>query len=92
MRIRTWGVQGIYEEGAVINLDTEAKKYKIVILVIQQTHIKETKRSKLENYAFFTSGGDTRRRGFSFTVCNELKEKINKLLFISGRICYIELG
>lgn len=92
MRIGTWNVQGIYEEGAVKNLEIEAKKYKMEILAVQETHINETNMTNLEDYVFFTSGGETRRYGVGFLVSNELKEKVEEFRPISDRMCYIEIG
>ena len=60
------------------------------ILAIQQTHIKETKVTELEEYVLFTSGGKSRYR-VGFLVSKELKKKIAKFEPISDKMCRIEL-
>ena len=57
----TWNVRRLYEEGAVKTLEAEAKWYRMDIIAIQETHIKETKVTELEEYVLFTSGAKTRR-------------------------------
>ena len=79
-------MRSLYEKGAVKTLEVEAKRYRMYILAIQETHIKETKVTKLEEYVLFTSGGKTRRYGVGFLVSKELKEKIVKFEPISDRI------
>ena len=46
----TWNVRSLYEEGEVKTLEAEAKRCRLDILAIQETHIKETKVTELEEY------------------------------------------
>ena len=55
--LRTWNVRSLYEEEAVKILEVEAKRYRIDILAIQETHIKETKVTESKEHVLFTSGG-----------------------------------
>lgn len=43
LRLGTWNIKEIFEEGLATTLDVEVKKYEMKILTIQETHIKETK-------------------------------------------------
>lgn len=79
----TCNVQGIYEERAVKTLTTEAKKYKMDLIALQEMHIKEISIIEVEEYILFRSGGRTGRYGVIFSVSKEIQEKCQN--FVSLR-------
>ena len=49
-------MRSLNEEGAIKILEAEAKRYRMDILTIQETRIKETEIMELQEYVLFTSG------------------------------------
>lgn len=91
IKVGTWNLQGIYEEGAVLNLVQEAKRYKLDILAMQETHLKDNSIVEIEEYVLFTSGGTTRRFGTGFLVSKKMKGKVIKFQAISDRMCKLQV-
>lgn len=91
INIATWNLQGIFEEGAVKNLISEAKRYNIDIMMLQETHLKDSTITEIEGYILFNSGSDIRRYGTGFLVKENLKEAIRKFRPLTDRLCCIQL-
>ncbi|KAK9753708.1 hypothetical protein QE152_g1864 [Popillia japonica] len=55
-------------EGAVKTLIKELKQYKVDILAVQETHLKEKSVQEVDEYILYNSGGNDRRFGVGFAV------------------------
>lgn len=91
IKIGTWNLQGLNEAGAAKNLLQEIKLYKLDILAVQETHLKEVNIQELEGYVFYNSGGKHRRFGTGFLVKENLVEKIKKFEAVSEKLCYLTI-
>lgn len=89
--VGTWNVRGTYAEGALKNLVSEARRYKIDILAIQETKQKGNEIIDIEDYTIFKSGGQNRMLGTGFLVSKRISKSVIEFKPISERICYIRI-
>lgn len=89
-KIGTWNVERIYEDGVMIILALDAKKHKMELIAIQETHVKQSSTRALIDYIFFTSGGQTRRYEIGYLIRNKLKDNVKNIVPVTERLCYID--
>jgi len=90
-RLGTWNLRGVYQEGAIKNLVREIKRYKMDIVAVQETHLKDTGVQEIENVTFFRSGNNKRQYGVGFLVEQNMKERVRKFEARSDRLCSIRI-
>lgn len=91
IKVATWNVRSIYEEGSLKNLVTVMGKYRIDILALQETKLKENSIMKCDGCVLFNSGGKNRLLGTGFLLNKKQGERVIDFKAISERICWIRL-
>ena len=61
IKLGTWNLRGIYEEGAIKSLTEEVKRYDLDIVAVQETHLKGNDIMEVGDYILFKSGAENRR-------------------------------
>ena len=57
----------------------QLNKYKLDIIALQETHIKESGISQIENYFLLNSGSEITRFGVGFLISMEMKVRLRNL-------------
>lgn len=91
LKLGTWNLKGIYEEGALSNLIREVRKYKLDLIALQETHLKGSEVADVENYTLFTSGIQTRRYGTGFLIEWGMRSRIKQFQPKDDRLCSIRI-
>ena len=68
----------------------QLNKYKLDIIALQETHIKESGISQIENYFLLNSGSEITRFGVGFLISMEMKVRLRNFTPLSDRLCYME--
>lgn len=92
LRIGTWNIRSSYEEGALKGLTEIANQLQIQILLLQETKLKGTEITKVDDYTFFKSGSTNNRYfGNGFLVNKTWSDKVVDFKPISDRLCLLRL-
>ncbi|KAK9712861.1 hypothetical protein QE152_g24671 [Popillia japonica] len=91
INLGTWNLRGINEEGAVKSLTQEMEKYKMDIVALQETHLKESSIQEIDDYILFNGGSTKGYLGVGFIVNKELKQDIRNFEKISDRMCVLHI-
>lgn len=76
--LATWNVRGLFEEGALKQINNECKKYNFDVIALQETKLHGRETIELDNYILFKSGGKNRMFGTGFLVSKK---------FVGATIC-----
>lgn len=87
----TWNLQGLNEEGAIINLVEEIKKYDMDIVALQETHLMTNDIMEVRGYILYNSGGKTRTFGTGFLVKKSIITTVKTFQPISDKLCYLTI-
>ena len=91
VKLATWNIRGLNEEGALKKLVREIRKYSFDVVAIQETKQKENQIIEIEDYIYFNSGDKSKIRGTGFIVHKKLKQHILQFQAISDRMCCLRL-
>lgn len=91
LRIATWNVRTLFRAGALANLTSTLKKYRIDILALQEVRWRGSDVLKTKEYTIFYSGNTTNTFGTAFVVHNKLLDKVKDFKDINERICSLRV-
>jgi hypothetical protein len=92
IKIATWNVRSLLQDGKIHNLNLEAERLKIDILGVSECRLKGTGDINLEKRFLIYSGNDNESvNGVGLLIKKELKSSITNIARISDRIIMISV-
>ena len=92
LKVGTWNVRTLAQDGKVENLMKEAKDLKIDILGISETRLIDTgEYNNDDTYTLFNSGGDQRMHGVGLLVRKHIAKSIQGIICVSKRNILIKI-
>uniref|UniRef100_A0A8D8LPD3 Craniofacial development protein 2 n=1 Tax=Cacopsylla melanoneura TaxID=428564 RepID=A0A8D8LPD3_9HEMI len=93
LKIATWNVKTIFQEGKLENLEKEMSRLKLDIVGISESRLKGSGQMKCKNGTMYFSGNDDRNHynGVAIILSEDINKSFLNVLAISDRVMLIQL-